>query len=189
VDTPATITELLNAWSDGDKTALDALIPIVEAQLRRMAAKKMRGERSNHTLQTTALVNEAYLRLAKQNTIRWENRAHFFAIAAQIMRRILIDYAKARRSDKRGNAPVQVSLGEAMSVSTIDLDSLIAVDEALKKLHALDPIKSKVVELRHFGGLTVEESSDVLGIAQVTVMRHWSFAKSWLQKELRGMSA
>ncbi|CAN5450861.1 sigma-70 family RNA polymerase sigma factor [soil metagenome] len=183
---PTTITELLRAWNSGDDNALDQLIPLVEKELRRIAARQMRGERENHTLQTTALVNEAFMRLVKQDGVSWQNRSHFFAIASQVMRRVLLDHAKSRRSLKRGAAPLQIELSEHSLISESDLDSLIALDEALLRLEAFDPVKSRIVVMRHFGGLSVEETAEVLGVAPVTVMRHWSLAKAWLRRELEG---
>ncbi len=182
---PSTITELLIAWNGGDASALNALVPMVEKQLRRLAARQMRGERPNHTLQTTGLVNEAYMRLARQAGVRWQDRAHFYAIASKIMRRVLLDYAKARKSAKRGGGLTQVELDEYTSRTNVDIDSMIELDEALARLAELDSVKCRVVELRYFGGLSVDETAEVLGVAQVTVMRHWRFAKAWLQRELR----
>ncbi len=185
---PTKITELLRAWNSGDEFALDALIPIVENELRRLAARQMRSERPDHTLQTTGLINEAYMLLKRQNGVEWQNRSHFFAVAAQIMRRVLLDYAKARQCKKRGGGGIQVDLTEHSAIARPDIETIIELDEALKRLEELDPVKSRVVELRHFGGLSVEESAEVLGVAPVTVMRHWRFAKAWLHRELRSQT-
>ncbi|MDQ3817103.1 MAG: ECF-type sigma factor [Acidobacteriota bacterium] len=179
------ITQLLLDWNNGDQHALDSLMPMVESELRRMAARYMRRENHAHTLQTTALVNEAYLKLVDQKKVHWQNRAHFFAIAAQLMRRILIDYARTQRRVKRGGAAVNVGLEGAVSLTTEESDELFALDEALSKLATFDALKSRIVEMRYFGGLSVEETAEVLQLAPATVMRHWSLAKSWLRRELR----
>jgi RNA polymerase sigma factor (TIGR02999 family) len=183
MNTP-TPTEMLLAWNDGDNSAFDKLVPLVEKELRHIAARYMRHEKNNHTLQTTALVNEAYLRLVKQDAVRWQSRSHFFAVASQIMRRILLDFAKAKYTQKRGGNGLQVELDDSLLVSKIDIELVIAIDEALKHLQEFDPLKSKIVELRHFGGLSVEETAESLGLAPVTVMRHWRLAKAWLETEL-----
>lgn len=180
----STPTDLLRAWNEGEESALDQLIPLVERELRQIATRSMRRERPNHTLQTTALVNEAYLRLIKQDDVRWQNRSHFFAIASRIMRRILLDFAKAKRTQKRGGIGIQVELDDALFISKIDIESIIAIDEALEHLNEFDPIKCRIVEMRHFGGLSVEETAEVLGLAPVTIMRHWRLAKAWLETEL-----
>ena len=180
------ITQLLIDWNNGDAAALDDLMPLVEGELRRIAARHMRRENAGHTLQTTALVNEAYLKLVDQTKARWQNRAHFYAIAGQLMRRILLDHARAHDRAKRGGGAIHVELDEATTLSTEESDELFALDEALSRLAAFDPLKSKIVEMRYFGGLSVEETAEVLGLAPVTVMRHWSMAKSWLRRELRG---
>lgn len=184
MEASVSVTELLRAWSGGDETVLDRLIPLVERELRQLAARHMRRERPNHTLQTTGLMNEAYIRLTQQHDVTWQNRSHFFAIASRVMRRVLIDHAKARQSKKRGGGQVQISLAESSLATTTDFESLLALDEALGRLEELDPIKGQVVEMRHFGGLTVEETASVLKVAPITVLRHWSFAKAWLQNEL-----
>jgi RNA polymerase sigma factor (TIGR02999 family) len=179
------ITYWLIAWNEGDERALGNLIPLVERELQRIAAAFMRRENPRHTLQTDALVNEAYLRLVDQRRVDWHNRAHFFALAANIMRRILLDHAKSKRRQKRGGGCVDIDLEETLALSNeLDLDSLICLDYALKKLEEIAPVKSRVVELRHFGGLSVEETADVLGIAPVTVTRHWNFAKAFLRREM-----
>ena len=172
------ITQLLLAWNEGDGQALDRLMPLVQDELHRLAHRYMAGERLGHPLQTTALINEAYLRLIDSSRVRWQNRAHFFAVSAQLMRRILVDVARARKKLKRGGDAIQVSLDEAMAISHEPGADLIALDEALKTLAAFDERKSKVVELRFFGGLTVEETAEVLKVSAVTVMRDWGLAKS-----------
>lgn len=181
---PSEITDLLVAWSDGDQTALEKLLPLVEKELHRIASHYMRKEKPGHTLQATALINEAYFRLINQKNVRWQNRAHFFGIAAQLMRRILLNYARDRQRDKRGGAALQVSLSEAALMSAVKSAELIALDEALERLAAIDERKSRVVELRYFGGLSVEETAEVLNVSPVTVIRHWNMAKAWLAREL-----
>ena len=182
------ITELLIQWSDGDESALNQLMPLVERELRRLARNFMGKENPGHTLQATALVNETYLKLVDQKRAKWQNRAHFFAIAAQIMRRILLDYAKKRHRAKRGGQMQQVSISERLAFSDEKSEELIALDEALVRLSAIDPLKSKIIELRYFGGLSVEETAEVLGIAPITVMRHWKLAKAWLRCEMGSRS-
>lgn len=179
---PAQVTDLLVAWSQGDKQAYDRLVPLVYDELHRLAHRYMSGERPGHTLQTTALVDEAYLRLVNQK-VHWQNRSHFFAIAAEVMRRILVDYARKRRYAKRGNAQ-KVELDEAMLMARERSSELIALDEALTRLAEFDERKSRVVELRFFGGLSVEETADVLNISVNTVKRDWSTARAWLYKEV-----
>jgi RNA polymerase sigma factor (TIGR02999 family) len=179
------ITQLLIAWCEGDPKALGSLMPLVERELHRLARHYMRRENPGHTLQTTALVNEAYLRLVDQKNVRWQNRAHFFGIAAQIMRRILLNYARDRHRDKRGGHAVQVSLSEVAVMSEEKSAELIALDEALGRLAVIDERKARVVELRYFGGLSVEETAEVLKVAPITVIRHWNMAKAWLARELR----
>jgi RNA polymerase sigma factor (TIGR02999 family) len=181
---PQEITELLLAWNQGDEQALDRLMPLVHRELHRLAHHYMAGERPGHPLQTTALVNEAYVRLIDSSRVRWQNRAHFFAVSAKLMRRILVDVARARAQLKRGGDAVQVSLDDAMDVAREPGADLIALDDALTMLAAFDERKSKVVELRFFGGLSVEETAEVLGISAVTVMRDWGLAKAWLLREL-----
>ena len=183
---PSEITGLLIAWSDGDQVALERLLPLIERELHRIARHYMRRESPGHTLQTTALVNEAYFRLVDQKRVRWQNRAHFFAIAAQIMRRILLNHARDRHRAKRGGRAVQVSLSEVAVMSGGHSEELIALDEALERLAAFDPRKARVVELRHFGGLTAAEAAEVLGVSVITVERDWTAAKAWLAKEVRG---
>lgn len=178
------VTGLLMAWKSGDESALEAVMPLVENELRRIAARHMRGERPNHTLQTTALVNEAYMRLVKQDDVEWHSRAHFYAIASRIMRRILIDHAKAQQRKKRGGKAVQIELTDVVLKSTTDIETILELDEALERLSDFDPLKCRIVEMRHFGGMSVQETAEVLGLAEVTVMRHWSMAKAWLRREI-----
>jgi len=178
------VTLLLKAWTAGDEQALEKLTPLVYRQLHQIAQRYMGGERSGHTLQTTALVNEAYLRLVDCGQVNWQDRAHFFAISANLMRRILIDFARSRGYLKRGGAAIHIPLEEAPSVGE-DADlNLVALDDALKALAAVDERKSKVVELKFFGGLSVEETAEVLGISSDTVIRDWRLAKIWLLREL-----
>lgn len=178
------ITQLLVAWCDGDQAALDALMPMVEKELHRIARRYMSRETPGHTLQTTALVNEAYLRLIDQKNVRWQNRAHFFGIAAQIMRRILLNYARDQHRAKRGGSAIHVSLSEAAVMSKERSAQLIALDEALERLAQIDERKCRVVELRYFGGLSVEETAEVMKVSTVTVHRHWNMAKAWLARDL-----
>jgi RNA polymerase sigma factor (TIGR02999 family) len=178
------VTELLSAWSNGDRAALDQLIPLVYDELRQLARRYLARERPDHTLQTTALVNEAYLKLVNAREMRWQNRAHFFAVAAQLMRMILVDYARSRNSAKRWGGAQRVPLDEAMEVTDEGIADLISLDDALASLAAFDERKSKIVELRFFGGLTVEETAEVLKLSDVTVMREWRLAKAWLHREL-----
>jgi RNA polymerase sigma-70 factor, ECF subfamily len=180
------VSTLLRAWSKGEQSALDKLTPIVYDELRRLAAHYMRGERSGHSLQTTALVNEAYLRLVDYKHMRWQNRAHFFAVSAQLMRRILVDHAR-RHNLKRGGGIQHVSLEETAVIGGRDED-LVALDDAMQALARIDPRKVQVVELRFFGGLSVEETAEVLKVSEVTVMRDWSTARAWLYREISGGS-
>jgi RNA polymerase sigma-70 factor, ECF subfamily len=177
------ITELLKAWGKGDKAALDELTPLCYQELRRLARRHMRQERPGQTLQTSALVNEAFLRLTDWENVDWQNRAHFFAMAARIMRNILVDFAKRRRSAKRGAEPLMVSLSAVANVPERGAD-LIALDEALNALAALSPRQSQVIELKFFGGLTIEETAEVLQVSVGTVRRDWSLAQAWLYREL-----
>ena len=181
---PEAVTQLLVAWSNGDQEALDRLMPLVYDELRQLARRYMRRERAGHTLQTTAVINEAYLRLVDQQNVRWQNRAHFFAIAAHVMRRILIDYARRRRYAKRGGGAPHVSLDEVAVLSEERAADLIALDEALDSLASIDPQQSRVVELRFFGGLTVKETAEVLKLSHDMVKREWSTAKAWLYREM-----
>jgi RNA polymerase sigma-70 factor (ECF subfamily) len=180
------VTDLLVAWSGGDASALERLLPLVEGELRRLARYHMRRESPAHILQTTALINEVYLKLINQTRARWQNRTHFFSIAAQLMRRILIDYARRNLRDKRGGGAHDLSLDEAAVLTPEKSAELLALDEALDRLAIIDPLKARVVELRHFGGLSVKETAEVLKISEVTVIRHWGLAKSWLRKQVRG---
>jgi RNA polymerase sigma-70 factor, ECF subfamily len=179
-------TTLLLAWARGDETALDQLIPLVHDELRRLARRHMARERVGHTLQATALVNEAYLRLIEVNQVRWQNRAHFFAMASRMMRRILVDAARARGYQKRGAGAEKVSLDEALLVSAQPRQDLLALDDALNALAVFDLRKSQVVEMRFFGGLSVEETAEALHVSADTVMRDWRLAKVWLVRELSG---
>ena len=181
---PKEVTQLLIAWSNGEEDALEKLVPLIYDELRRIARRYMKREPAGHTLQTTALVNEAYLRLIEQKGMKWRNRAHFFAISAQLMRRILVSMARARHANKRGGEARQVSLDEALVISEERAAELVALDEAMNELAALDPRRSRVVELRYFGGLSVEETAEVLNISPETVMRDWKRAKAWLYTEL-----
>jgi RNA polymerase sigma-70 factor (ECF subfamily) len=179
------VSKLLLAWSAGNQSALDRLTPIVYEELRRLARRYMRAERAGHSLQTTALVNEAYMRLVDYKRMQWQNRAHFFAVAAQLMRRILVEHAR-RRSLKRGGDLRHVSLDEATVAGIGRGKNLVALDDALNALARLDPRKVQVVEMRFFGGLSVDETAEVLKVSPVTVMRDWNTAKAWLQRELAG---
>jgi len=179
------VGELLRAWTDGDASALERLTPIVYEELHRLARSYMRGERPGHSLQTTALVNEAYMRLVSYERMRWQNRAHFFAVSAQVMRRILVDNAR-RHNLKRGGGVQHVSLEEAVPVGGNRAADLVALDDAMHTLAQLDPRKAQVVEMRFFGGLNVDETADVLKVSPATVMRDWSTAKAWLYRELAG---
>jgi RNA polymerase sigma-70 factor (ECF subfamily) len=177
------ITALLEAWREGDQTALEKLTPIVYKELHRLAGRYMRGERPGHSLQTTALVNEAYMRLVDYKRMHWQNRAHFFAVSAQLIRRILVDHAR-RRNLKRGAGIRHVSLDDVAVAGGGRSADLVALDDAMKALAQVDPRKERVVEMRFFGGLSVEETADVLKVSTVTVMRDWSTAKAWLYREL-----
>ena len=179
------VSLLLRAWSEGDQGALQRLIPIVYGELRRLAQSYMNRERSDHSLQATALVNEAYMRLVDYNRMKWQNRAHFFAVSAQLMRRILVDHARSQNA-KRGGGVEHVALEEAAIVGGEQVLALPALDDALNALSRLDPRKVQVVEMRFFGGLSVEETAEVLKVSRVTVMRDWSIAKAWLYRELGG---
>lgn len=190
------VTELLRAWGSGDSDAPDALARLVYAELRRQAKLTLRRENNGHTLQTTALVHEAWLRLDAQRGAQWESRTQFFAVAAQMMRRVLVDHARARRALKRGGAPVQVTLGAvdregpgpdvAARASSLDAVDLVALDDALERLAALDPRKARLVELRYFAGLAIEDVAESLGISPATAARDWVVARMWLRRELAG---
>ncbi len=183
---PQEITGLLIDWNNGSTEALEKLLPMVEVELRRIAANHMRRESPGHTLQTTALVNEAYLKLVDQREARWQNRSHFFALASQLMRRILLDHARSQGRAKRGGDAIHVNLEDVAVISPEKSENLIALDEALERLAQFDAKKSRIVEMRFFGGLSVKEVAEVMGIAPVTVMLHWRLAKAWLQREMRG---
>src|SRR5262249_49394703 len=178
------VTQLLLAWRDGDQTALEELTPLVYAELHRLAERYMRDERAGHPLQTTALVNEAYVRLIDLKQVRWQNRAHFFGMAAQLMRHILVDFARARLRAERGGGQPQSVVDEAAVVSKEGGPDFIALDDALKSLAEIDPRRSRMVELRFFGGLSVEETAEALNVSPRTVMREWSLARDWLYREL-----
>ena len=180
------VTDLLVAWGNGDRAALDELLPIIHQELRRLARLQMRGERPNHTLQTTALVNEAFLRLVELRRIGWHDRTHFLAISARLMRRILVDHARSRGYEKRGGGAAAVALDDAVVAATEPGTNFVALDDALQDLARLDARKSRVVELRFFGGLSVAETADALDISPETVMRDWRFAKVWLLRQISG---
>jgi RNA polymerase sigma-70 factor, ECF subfamily len=178
------ITQLLVRASSGEQRAVDVLLPVVYEELRLIAERCLRRERPDHTLQTTALVHEAYMKLVDQRQVQWQNRAHFFAIAAQAMRRILVNHAKSVNRVKRGGKRGRVPLDESLAVTPDQDINLVALDEAMERLAQIDPRKSKLVELRFFGGMSIEETAEVLGIAPATVKRDWNFAKAWLYREL-----
>jgi len=178
------VTKLLLAWGQGNDAALDEFLPLVHQELRRLARRYMFGERAGHTLQTTALVNEAYLRLVNAREVNWQNRAHFFALSARLMRRILVDSARARRGQRRGGGNPKVTLDEALVGPQEKGQDLVALDGALKALSKVDPRKSRVVELRFFGGLNVEETAEALKVHPNTVLRDWRLAKIWLKREI-----
>jgi RNA polymerase sigma-70 factor, ECF subfamily len=184
----AKVSQLLQAWSDGDKTALDRLTPIVYKELRTLARRYLRGERAGHSLQTTALVNEAYIRLVDYRRMKWQDRAHFFGISAQLMRRILVEHAR-RHNLKRGGGVAHVSLDEVAVVGGNRAANLVALDEAIESLAQIDPRKAHIVELRFFGGLSVAETAEALRVSTVTVMRDWSTAKAWLYREMTSGAA
>lgn len=188
-DVPAGgITDLLMAWRDGDESALEQLVPLVHAELRRLARRHMRGERGGHTLQTTALVNEAYLRLIDLSRVRWQDRGHFFAMASRLMRRILVDHARTRRMQKRGGGLRPVPLDEAFAVAVERGADVVAIDDALEALAAVDTRKAQVVEMRYYGGLSVAETALALSVSVETVARDWRIAKMWLLRELQAGS-
>jgi RNA polymerase sigma factor (TIGR02999 family) len=181
---PHEITKLLTDWSGGDSTALDRVIPLVYDELHRLAHQHMRRERAGHLLQTSALINEAYLRLMEQPELNLENRTHFFGIAARLMRQILVDEARKRNSAKRGGVAIQVSLTQATNVVQEQAANVVALDDALKTLESIDGRQSQIVELRFFGGLSIEETAKVLSVSPGTVMRDWTFARAWLRNEM-----
>jgi RNA polymerase sigma-70 factor (ECF subfamily) len=184
-DNPATATGLLLKWGQGDETALNQLIPLVQRELHQIARRCMAGERGGHSLQATALVNEAYLRLINAKNVEWHDRAHFLAVAARVMRRILVDHARAHRAQKRGGPATRVTFDEALVVTNQPREDFVALDDALEVLATFDERKSRVVELRFFGGLSVEETASVLKVSPATVMGDWRLAKAWLQREMR----
>lgn len=184
VTTSPQVTQLLLAWRQGEQSALDKLIPLVHAELRHIARRYMMGERKGHSLQTTALVNEAYLRLVDSQKVNWQCRAHFFAVSAQLMHRVLVDHARARDYQKRGGGAYKVTLDEAMVGPEERGHDLVALDDALQELAKIDPRKSRVVELRFFGGMSVEETAAILHVSQDTVLRDWRLAKAWLRREM-----
>ena len=183
---PQEITQLLLSWSRGDKAALDQLVPLVYPELRRLAQRYMRRENSAHTLQTSALINEAYLRIVDQQEVEWQDRAHFFAVAAQVMRHILIDHARRHRYAKRGAGARHVPLDETAIISQERATEFLALDDALTRLATIDARKSQIVELRFFGGLTVEEIAEVMKLSPITIKREWRSAKAWLHSEIAG---
>jgi len=179
------VTELLLAWAEGDQLALERLVPLVHTELHRLARSYMRREHAGHSLQTTALVNETYLRLVDASRVDWQNRAHFFALCGRLMRRILVDHARSRRFLKRGGGAIRVTLSDGLVLSERTTD-LVALDDALNALAAIDPRKSQVVEMRFFAGLSVVETAEALSVSPETVMRDWKLAKVWLLREIRG---
>lgn len=179
------VTRLLARWNDGDESALAQLVPIVHDELRRLARRQMMRERPGHTLQPTALVNEAYLRLVNLKQMQWQNRAHFFAMAARLMRRILVDVARSRGYQKRGGGATRASFTQALAVAEAPPTDVVALDDALEALARVDERKSRVVELRFFGGLSVDETAEVLNVSRETIKRDWKFAKMWLLRQLR----
>jgi RNA polymerase sigma factor (TIGR02999 family) len=181
---PHRVTMLLRKWSEGDETALDELTPLVYGELRRLAHQHMHHEKPGHLLQTSALINEAYLRLIEERGIKWESRRHFFGIATRLMRRILVDDARRRHFLKRGGTQVQIPLDDALSVSQEQATNIVALDDALQSLELKDKRKSQIVELRFFGGLSIEETAEVLQVSPGTVMREWTFARAWLRDEM-----
>jgi len=184
--TPQDVTSILKDWSEGRPDAAERLLPVVYAELRRLARDYMAGERPGHTLQPTALVHEAFLRMVDQRNVTWQNRAHFFGVAAQMMRRILVDHARARLTEKRGGQILRVPLDDALTIS-LDGGSdrlLVALDDALSTLKGVDPEQSRLVELRYFAGLTLEETAGTLGVSTATVKREWTMAKAWLRREM-----
>ena len=181
---PNDVTQLLVAWGNGDQSARDELMPLVYAELHRLAHRHIKRERPGHTLQTSALVNEAFVRLVDQRDVHWQSRAHFFGIAAQMMRRILVDYARKRRFAKRGGNQLQVSLNEELVAANQRSADVVLLDDALTQLAEIDERKSKVVELKFFGGLSIEETAEALGVSPGTVMRDWTLAKAWLRRAM-----
>ena len=182
------VTELLVAWSRGNQEALDQLIPLVHGELRRLARRHMARQRKGHTLQPSALVNEAYVRLVDLSRVRWQDRAHFFAMSSRLMRRILVDHARARQSLKRGAGAPHVSFDETLAIPVERAVDLVKLDDALQELAVVDTRKSEVIEMRFFGGLSVEETAEALKVSPDTVMRDWKLAKAWLLRQMRGRS-
>lgn len=182
---PECVTQLLLDWNNGDPTALNRLMPLVETELRRVAHSRMRNEGVDHTLQTTALVNEVYLKLVDQRKTDWKDRAHFYGVAAKVMRRILVDYARRGACQKRGGDDRDLPLDDVIHIPRERSEELVALDDALGALAEKDPLKGQIVELRYFGGLTVDETAEYLEIAPITVHRHWKFAKAWLRTQIR----
>lgn len=182
------VTRLLKAWSGGDQQALDQLMPALYAEIRKLAGSYLRRERQDHTLQATALVNEAYMRLVDQRDVQWQNRAHFFGIAAQIMRRILVDHARMQKAEKRGSGQNPIVLDEALEVAADRQLDFVAVDDALTGLAELDPRQAQIVELRFFGGLSIEETAEVTRLSPATIKREWASARAWLRRELERSS-
>ncbi len=190
MENPHDVTQLLLKWSQGDQEALEELLPMVYRELHKIAHRYLNKERGEHTLQTTALVHEAYIKLIDQTRVKWQNRAHFFGIAAQAMRRILVDNARQRLAEKRGKGAEKISIEDnQIDISDEKASNLVELDFALKKLAELDPHKSRLVELRYFGGLSLEETAEVLGVSRPTVIRQWRLAKAWLYKEIAGEDA
>jgi RNA polymerase sigma factor (TIGR02999 family) len=183
---PEDVTQLLENWSNGDKVSLEKLMPLVYDELHRLAQRYLRQERSDHTLQSTALVHEAYLRMVDQKNVKWQNRAHFFGVAAQSIRHILVDHARSHRAANRGSGAAKLSLDEAIGVPEKKEVDLLALDESLERLSALDPQQGQIVELRFFGGLSIEETAEALRISPATVKRDWVMAKAWLYQNLAG---
>ena len=182
------LTQLLIEWRNGDKAALDQLMPLVHEELRRLARHYMGRERRDHTLQTSALINEAYLRLVDQRDTPWQNRAHFFAVAAQVMRHILIDHARSHQYEKRGGGAQRVSFDEGVAFTDQRASEIVALDDALTSLATVDPRKSRIVELRFFGGLNIEETSEVMNLSPTTIQREWRAAKAWLRRFIEGQN-
>jgi RNA polymerase sigma factor (TIGR02999 family) len=180
------VTQLLKQWQEGNEQALEALMPLVYGELKRLAGSYLRRERPDHTLESAALVNEAYLRLVDQTHVQWQNKAHFFGIAAQMMRRILVDHARSHKASKRGAGMPALALDEAVAQVQSQSIDLLGLDEALEKLEKVDPQQSKIVELRFFGGLSIEDAANVLGISPATVKRDWAAARAWLYREVGG---
>jgi len=184
MSSPGDVTRMLQEWRQGNRESLDALIPLVYDELRRIASRYLSHERPDHTLQPTALAHEAYLRLVGQKDVRWQNRAHFCGIASQLMRRILVDHARTHRAEKRGHGVPPLVIDEALAIASEPTADVIALDDALSRLACVDPPQSRLVELRFFGGLSIEEAAEVLGVSPATVKREWSMAKAWLHREL-----